>query len=317
MTTAPAPSPPPSLRLVVLDFEGSGLNVSQPPYDVHNRFAHSAVPHVPCFDGGDYRGADGSDPDCILEVAAVVLEATPTLNAADLDDDINAPPRVHLTELARGTWCVLPPNVKTVGDFDTWATLLRERNPFCHTLHSKPGVPDADDIAAAAEAGLPRPVGTTSLLDTLRLVAGHPQAVVDCQLVNVEAALIEMIAPFSPAYAKSRTPGAKPLRANTADLIFTGNSIANYDIPLMQLWMPRLFALMNYRIMDVSVLRTFYVTLAGVELPAGLAESIKSGSGGHRALGDAAMAADNLKALVRYARGAADSARIGRLAPRS
>ncbi len=202
-------------------------------------------------------------PDCILEVGVVVLDANLGENGA--------PP--SFKELARFEQLVLPPMVSNVETFDMWATNLREKNSFVHNMHTESG-----------------------LLAALRVVAGSEHEML-YHHSEVESFMIELLERHTDLPASP-----KPMHPGNSDLIFTGNSIANLDIPMFRLWMPKLLEKLSYRIMDVSVLRTFYTQLACVPLPPELDAAIKSGGGGHRALSDAVWCADSLRKLVDFVR---------------
>jgi oligoribonuclease (3'-5' exoribonuclease) len=187
-----------------------------------------------------------------------------------------------MEEVARHEWLVLPPGVETVAMFDAWATELSECNRFVFDMHSKssPSMP--------------------SLLDALRNTLSDTARFSRDTLARAELDIFETLRPFA-------DPGdTGKVHQGNSPVMFCGNSIANYDIPMMAMWMPRVHNILSYRTMDVSVLRTFYVEAAKVKLPDGLAESIKAGAGDHRAMADCVLCADNLRSLKRYARDAVD-----------
>jgi oligoribonuclease (3'-5' exoribonuclease) len=231
------------VKLLVLDFEGSGLNTT--PHAVERFEAYENEPHRP-----------GQDPDCILEVGLVVLDAE------------------TLKEEQRFSAAVLPPGADNNEKLGRWTAMLREKNSFVYEMHEKSG-----------------------LLNNLK----NPGVQEVLYVSEVEARLCALVMVVSD---RAKVDGAGPMHPGNSDVMFTGNSIANYDIPLMKLWMPKLHKLLAYRIMDVSVLRTFYTDLARVALPPGLADKIKTGGGGHRALSDAEWCADALRECVTYARNA-------------
>ncbi len=176
-----------------------------------------------------------------------------------------------LVEECAQSWGVMPPSATDTETFDGWEMNLREKNRFVFDMHSK------------TESDEP------SLLAALREHAGSK----GFEHGAVEQSVLRTLRAHVPEGEKA---------------IFTGNSIANLDIPMLRMWMPELHAALHYRIMDVSVLRTFYMELARVKLPDGLAEAIKSGGGGHRALADALHCAESLRKLVAYARDVQDEA---------
>jgi len=70
-------------------------------------------------------------------------------------------------------------------------------------------------------------------------------------------------------------------------LVLTGNSLANYDIPLLRRWMPGIFKQMHYRIYDVSVVRTHYREVLQQALPERIEAQITgAGTEPHRAADD-------------------------------
>ncbi len=197
-----------------------------------------------------------------------------------------------LKEEHRFSTGVLPPGVETEEQFDRWATMLREKNAFVHEMHTKSGLLAAL-VKEAADGTLP-------------------------SYQHVEGVLVDIAAKHS---ERLKVEGAGPMHAGNSDLMLTGNSIANLDIPMLRLWMPAFHNMLSYRIMDVSVLRTFYTDLSKVTLPDGLAERIKSGTGRagssteHRALADAENCAEALREAVKYARDVANGDTLAPVAP--
>jgi len=234
------------MRIFVLDLETSGLNAT-PNAIQPNEF----VEHRP-----------GVDPDCILEIGLVVL------NADTLEVE-------HA--YAQGLY---PPGVEDVEDFDRWTTQLREKNAFVYGMHAESGL--FADIRRSFEPGF---LGLRTLEES-------------------EKNLCKLVERFS---ERAKIKDAGPIHPGNSDVMLVGNSISNLDIPMLRLWMPEFHKMLSYRIMDVSVLRSFYQDLSKVALPEGLAERIKSGtgrSGGrlHRALDDAKHCAEALRECVAYAR---------------
>lgn len=254
--------------LAVIDLETSGLNVRPnsraygttwgPDGDV------TKPPHTP-----------GTDPDCILEVGLVVLDAS------------------TLTEMFKKSWLVLPPGVSSKVDFEVWVSTLRECSKFVYDMHDNAGEgPDDKSLLYALRDRL----GST--MSQAYSHAFIEESVIDALKDTCGAYVVELMDPNA-GVPKERHPG-------NSDIILTGNSIANLDLPMLRNWMPKLHNMLSYRIMDVSVLRTFYVDLArtiGADHPTALA--IKSGGGGHRALSDALYCSQFLRELVVYARGTA------------
>jgi len=233
------------MKLVVIDLEGSGLNTEP-------RSERSP-----------------KEPDCILEVGLVVLNAE------------------TLVEEYRDSWLVQPPFVSNAAfpelevAFDTWETNLREKNKFVFDMHSKPGTdsPAGESLLQALRKSLKSDRNSHEDVEARMIAALYMASGLKDEKTRAEFALLH--------------PGNSPL-------MLCGNSIANYDIPMLRLWMPNLLKCLSYRIMDVSVLRSFYQDIAKVKLPEGLAEKIKSGGGGHRALSDALFCAEALRELVTF-----------------
>ncbi len=287
-TTSPSSASDPAVhapksgprKLAVIDLEGSGLRLKSGREDESDA-SYAAYPHRP-----------GVDHACILEAGIVILDAA------------------TLQEEARDSWLVLPPGVDTLVKFDAWMEALRTADPFVFEMHSKKPTPPA---VGAWE--------NYSLLDMLRDAAiamqeggfGYVSGLDYCR-VNVPHFL-------HGARYDHKLPGRAPqvwcpidldtVHPGNSDVMFVGNSIANYDIPMLRRWMPDVVKALSYRIMDVSVLRSFYNTIAAVELPEGLDLAIRAGGNAdHRALGDAEFCAEALRRLASYARNADASGHV-------
>lgn len=223
----------------------------------------------------DYgRHIPGDCADCILEVGLIVLDAT------------------TLAEVYRNEWLVLPPGVRTEKDFDAWEVVLRERNPFVFEMHTKPSSKD----------GI---ITRSSLLTCLRNGVNDPEGLGLPTLAEIELDVFEALRPFTGSMVHDGASDAtSTVHPGNSPVVMAGNSVANLDIPLLKLWMPRVHNALSYRIMDVSVLRTFYVETSKVALPPGLAESIKAGASDHRAMADVELCVKNMRDLRAYARGA-------------
>ncbi len=222
--------------------------------------------------------------DEILEVGMVVLDAA------------------SLEEVYRNEWLVLPRVVaipNTTNAFYRWAQALRDTNPFVFDMHSKETPPDSTHL-----------IGRPSLLASLRAVSGT-QSGEFCNAGMVQGEIIDAINKINPPEStddkEPRPPGyVHRIHPGNSTVMFAGNSISNYDIPLLRMWMPDLIKRLSYRIMDLSVLRTFLVELARTPLPEKLNLAIKSGGGGHRALSDALYCANSLREIVAHNRAAYD-----------
>lgn len=274
--SAPEPS-----HFCVLDLETSGLDASRPVKFPYGR-------HTP-----------GTDPDCILEVGFVVLDAK-TLEIVDEGWSAVVPPGLHVPEetktpLFQGTpaSCVVTTPAswgkQAAQQFDEWCEFLKARNPYVFEMHTKNGLLDFIKVHCA---------GAT------------PESLVTCD--KVERDLIKRFTPLVGDVQPSGD-GRAHLNPGNSPLVFAGNSSSNLDVPMMKLWMPTLFNMFSYRIQDVSVMRMFYNDIARIEMPEGLNEYIKSGGGKdvvHRALDDAKHCAHALKRLVGYARDVARDASV-------
>jgi hypothetical protein len=85
--------------------------------------------------------------------------------------------------------------------------------------------------------------------------------------------------------------------------MFVGNSIANYDIPMLRRWMPEVTKALSYRTLDVSVLRTFFRGTAKIKLPKDVDDLLSGDTAEetHRALDDCLHCAEALRGLTTYA----------------
>ncbi len=214
-----------------------------------------------------------SDPpiDDILEIGLAVIDA------------------MTLDVVYRDEWLVPPASMYSPGEraedcFARWCANLREKNAFVYNMHEK------NELLTA--------------LDNL-ISSTHPFHLP--MLRDVEREIILALNTIDGAFAFDAQGVQGPIHPGNSTVMFTGNSIANFDIPMVQSWMPSLHKRLSYRIMDVSVLRTFFVELARVPLPDGLDMAIKSGGGGHRALSDALYCAESLKKLVAFTRAMSES----------
>lgn len=205
----------------------------------------------------------GVDHDCILEVAVIILDAE------------------TLIEETRYSWFVLPPGVDTAGKFDAWVSALKVADPFVFDMHSKKSS-----------------IGAPSLLDDLAGLAGRSEV---ADSYSLRSRVEDDLTLFLNRLTLSES--TQDVHPGNSVVMFTGNSIANYDIPMFRCWMPAVVKALSYRIMDVSVLRSFYNTIANVQLPEGLDEAIRSGGNdNHRAMDDCEHCASALRRLTAYAR---------------
>lgn len=220
----------------------------------------------------------GSHIACILEVGLVIIDAK------------------TLEKVVEHSWLVTPPEIFTERGFEDWVTELHE-NAFVYEMHTKSGLLQ---LLRDEYRKQPAPF-ETKVWPTPQKVAQDLASTLRAFVSNVE----------------ETEDGRHGLHPGNSPLMFTGNSIANYDLPLIRYWMPEVHKILSYRTYDLSVLRTHYTDLAGVELPPGLDALIKSGTGNqgrestHRALDDARWCAEGLRQLIGYSReaGAAYKAR--------
>lgn len=191
-----------------------------------------------------------------------------------------------LETVDEGWQAIVPAGVESVSEFDEWREQLKANDSYVFDMHTKNGLFDFIRAHVASAASKPEEVRST-----------HQ---------NTEQMLLKRFAKLLPEGVR-----IEDVNAGNSPLVFTGNSIANLDIPMMRLWMPKLHNMFSYRIMDVSVLRMFYNDVAKVALPDGLNEYIKSGGGKeavHRAFDDARHCAHAYRRLVGYARDVAKDA---------
>jgi oligoribonuclease (3'-5' exoribonuclease) len=182
-----------------------------------------------------------------------------------------------LPQIEAERWLVLPPDVDGPKSFAAWEKRFAASNPYVFEMHSQKG-----------ENG-------TSLLDELRALASPEPWVEPLELKQIEDAMVTVLLNLTPNENL-------PLTQGKSEFLFAGNSIANLDIPMVKKYFPRFHSMLHYRIMDVSVLRTFYTHLAGGLLPEDIAVAIAGGAKGHRAYDDAKHAADTLRELVQWVR---------------
>jgi oligoribonuclease (3'-5' exoribonuclease) len=179
-----------------------------------------------------------------------------------------------LKNVNKGSSLVLPPGVKTAEDFDKWCEKLAVADAFVFKMHTDSGLlAQLRELAARTRQTDP--------------VTGFDEGT----HAHVEIAFRNDI------FAACNAP--EPVHPGNSKVMFLGNSIANYDIPMFRMWMPEVLRMLSYRIMDVSILRSF-TGFAGIELPGALNAAIKSGGGGHRALEDALFCAESFRQVVDF-----------------
>lgn len=257
--SAPSPS-----HFIAIDLEGSG-------FKTRGTWGSSPVHKL-----------NSEQPDCILEVGFVVLDAN-TLETVD-----------------EGWSAVVPPGITTVEAFDEWCEALKVYNAYVFDMHTKNGLLDfiRAHVRSASDRSEPK----------AHYAADHPPSHYAREVLStVSKVEADLVARFAKLVTKVEPAkdGRAHLHQGNSPLTMLGNSIAKYDVPMIETWMPKLNNILSYRIMDVSQMRMFYNDVAKVQLPDGLNEYIKSGGGKeavHRAFDDARHCAHAFRRLVGYGR---------------
>jgi hypothetical protein len=220
-------------------------------------------------------GLFDNNPDCcILELAVAIVYVTPRALA----------PADRFVVLDVEKWLVAPPDVDGPRSFAAWERRFEKEQPFVFKMHST----EYD--------------GSSLLADLRQAGGGRPHEIIDAEA----AALLE-----KHRATEFLTDGTKPPEPER--ILFTGNSIANLDMPLVRKFLPRLHAAMHYRIMDVSVLKTWMLDIMDVPLPKEIAVAISKGikveQAGraiivetHRAYDDVTACIDQLRAISTWTR---------------
>ncbi len=283
-TTETKPKKKGPSKLAVIDLEGSGFRLQDANRVGDSYASYARTPHRP-----------GIDHDCILEVGVVILDAA------------------TLQEEVRQSWLVLPPGVDTVEKFEAWREALKVADPYVYEMHSKsvPGVPSLlDDLAFGLVKNTVENIDRI-MFDVVQFLREHSTLGKKVVAVNrqngevVDIDAIEMGKAYDSKTMADPTFDWSKAHPGNSDVMMCGNSIANYDIPMLRRWMPSLVDTLSYRIMDVSVLRTFYTELACVPLPPDLDALIRTGTGSkeatHRAMDDCLSCAEGLRGLADHA----------------
>ncbi len=236
----------------------------------------------------------GLDPktDCILEMALAVVDAR-TLEIEDVEK-----------------WLVLPPNVDGPRSFDAWVKDLERGNSYVFDMHTKNGLLEELRNAATITGAAPRSDGRGPFVEHVEQEALQ-FLVKNCTALQAVRENRREAAPGETLFGDSIDDLPK---GRDSSFMFTGNSIANLDIPMLKTWMPRFAEALHYRIMDVSVLRTWLCDISGVDFPEEIANAIRTGNPvrsssddtpaeeAHRAYGDVKACISQLQAMTAWLR---------------
>ncbi len=226
--------------------------------------------------------------DCILEMALAVVDAR-TLEIEDVEK-----------------WLVLPPNVDGPRSFAAWELDLKRTNSFVFDMHTKNGL--LEELRGAAYVASSASDDGGAFLERVEQEALR-FLVKNCPALQAVRENRREAAPGETLFGDSVDDLPK---GRDSSFMFTGNSIANLDIPMLKTWMPRFAEALHYRIMDVSVLRTWLCDISGVDFPEEIANAIRTGSPvrssseetpaaeAHRAYGDVKACISQLQAMTTW-----------------
>lgn len=231
--------------------------------------------------------------DCILEIAMAIVDPAQM--------DFTGSPEARAKDagvLDVEKFLVLPPDVDGPKSFAAWERRFEKENPYVYTMHSTEhdGRSLLGDLREAAS-------------DAGKGVAGYDVGFVETSLRNT-------LRTHDSVEAARTMDLDDQARGANSSYLFTGNSIANLDIPILRRQMPRLHAAMHYRILDVSVIKTWLVDIVKAPLPKEIELAISKGkcvedaaAGGptfvetHRAYDDVIACISQLRAVTSWMRG--------------
>lgn len=198
-------------------------------------------------------GLNVDKEDCILEIAMAICD----------------PITLHILDVER--WLVLPPDVDGPRSFERWLKELEKTNKYVFDMHSAkyPSIDREGRVITSLE-----PVSLVDELRELSKCDGRSLNYVE----SVEQQALRLLWKNSSNYESEKTEVFRGLpQPNKSEFLLTGNSISNLDIPALRRYMPQLHAAFHYRILDVSVIKTWLVDIMRAPLPDHIVQAISKG----------------------------------------